>query len=158
MHKTSIFLAFAVSSLLLGGPALAAEELRGEVLGAGAPIADSTVTLWAAGPEAPKELARTRTNAEGRFELSIAHPHGGETPLYLVAKGGTPAANKAGGDNPAIALMTVLGSKPPAKVTVNELTTVASAFTAARFINGESISGNPDFASPPGTRRTWSIP
>ena len=30
MHKTSIFLAFAVSSLLLGGPALAAEDLRGE--------------------------------------------------------------------------------------------------------------------------------
>jgi len=28
-------------------------------------------------------------------------------------------------------------------VTVNELTTVASTFTAARFINGEAISGNP---------------
>ena len=126
-----------------GGPALAAEELRGEVLGGGAPIADSTVTLWAAGPEAPKELGRTRTNAEGRFELSIAHPHGGDTHLYLVAKGGIPSANKAGGDNPAIALMTLLGNKPPAKVTVNELTTVASAFTAARFINGEAISGNP---------------
>ena len=26
---------------------------------------------------------------------------------------------------------------------INELTTVASAFTAARFINGEAISGNP---------------
>jgi hypothetical protein len=34
-------------------------------------------------------------------------------------------------------------STPPKKVTVNELTTVASAFTAARFINGEAISGNP---------------
>ena len=31
----------------------------------------------------------------------------------------------------------------PKTVTVNELTTVASAFTAARFINGEAISGNP---------------
>ncbi len=31
--------------------------------------------------------------------------------LYLVAKGGQSAANKAGGDNPAIALLTVLGSK-----------------------------------------------
>ena len=37
----------------------------------------------------------------------------------------------------------MLGNKPPAKVVVNELTTVASAFTSARFINGEAISGNP---------------
>jgi hypothetical protein len=37
----------------------------------------------------------------------------------------------------------VIGSKPPAKVVINDLTTVASAFTAARFINGESIAGNP---------------
>lgn len=74
MRKTSIFLAFTVSNLLLGGPTLAAEALKGEVLGGGAPIADSTVTLWAAGPEAPKELGRARTNAEGRFELSIPTP------------------------------------------------------------------------------------
>ena len=143
MRKTSIFLAFAVSSLLLGGPALAAEELKGEVLGGGAPIADSTVTLWAAGQGAPKELARTRTNAEGRFELSIAHPHGGETHLYLVAQGGTPTANKAGGDNPAIAMMTVLGSKPPAKVTINEMTTMASVWTHNQFIEGTAIKGQP---------------
>ena len=143
MRKTSIFLAFAVSSLLLGGPALAAEELKGEVLGGGAPIADSTVTLWAAGPEAPKELGRTRTNAEGRFELSIAHPHGGDTHLYLVAQGGMPTANKASGDNPAIALMTVLGSKPPAKVTINEMTTVASVWTHNQFIEGTAIKGQP---------------
>ena len=37
----------------------------------------------------------------------------------------------------------MLGDEPPAKVVVNELTTVASAFTNARFIKGESISGNP---------------
>jgi hypothetical protein len=36
----------------------------------------------------------------------------------------------------------VLGGAPPDKVTVNELTTVASAFTAARFVNGEAISGH----------------
>ncbi len=36
----------------------------------------------------------------------------------------------------------MLGTALPKTVTVNELTTVASAFTAARFINGEAISGN----------------
>ncbi|MDS4040663.1 MAG: hypothetical protein RKP20_05750 [Candidatus Competibacter sp.] len=143
MHKSSVLTAFAVSSLLLGGPALAVEELKGEVLGGGAPIADSTVTLWAAGLEAPKELARTRTNTEGRFELSIARPHGGETHLYLIAQGGTPTANKAGGANPAIALMTVLGSKPPAKITINEMTTIASVWTHNQFIEGTAIKGQP---------------
>ena len=68
---------------------------------------------------------------------------GSDTVLYLIAKGGEFTVNKGSGDNPAIALFTVLGGKPPAKVVINELTTVASVFTAARFINGESISGNP---------------
>ena len=39
--------------------------------------------------------------------------------------------------------MAVLGTELPKTATVNELTTVASAFAAAQFIQGESISGNP---------------
>jgi hypothetical protein len=52
-------------------------------------------------------------------------------------------AVKGKGDDPALVLLVVLGNKPPEKVVVNELTTVASAFTSAQFINGDSISGNP---------------
>jgi len=63
--------------------------------------------------------------------------------LYLVAKGGRPAANRAVGDNPAIALITILGSKPPAKAVVNEMTTVASVWTHHQFIDGAAIKGNP---------------
>ena len=36
----------------------------------------------------------------------------------------------------------MLGASPPSNVVVNELTTVASAYTNARFIQGEAISGN----------------
>ena len=61
----------------------------------------------------------------------------------MIARGGTPMASKAKGPNDAIGLMALLGTKLPGKVTVNEFTTVASTFTAARFINGDSISGNP---------------
>jgi hypothetical protein len=125
-----------------GAYAAEAGQLRGQVLGGGAPVANSTVTLWVASAAAPRQLGQTRTGADGRFALNAAAP-GKDTILYLVAKGGTPAANKAGGNNPAIGLISVLGTKAPARVTINELTTVASAFTAARFINGESISGNP---------------
>ena len=66
----------------------------------------------------------------------------GDAILYLVAGGGIAKASKAGGDNPAVVLLAELGGKPPQQVVVNELTTVASAFTAARFINGEAISDN----------------
>ena len=117
-------------------------EIEGQVLGAGVPIAKSTVTLWSAGADAPRQLGQAQTGDDGRFTLSFQSPSGPEGISYLVAKGGEPTAHR-GGDNPAIALLAVLGGTPPAKVVINELTTVASAFTAAQFINGESISGNP---------------
>jgi hypothetical protein len=129
-------------TLLAGGQAFAADSIKGEVMGGGAPIAKSTVTLWEASAAAPKQLGQTKTNDDGRFEVraKVASKDG---ILYLVATGGVPKASKASGDNPAIALLLVVGSNPPASVTINELTTVASAFTNARFISGDGISGNP---------------
>jgi hypothetical protein len=128
--------------VLLAGAAFAADSIKGQVLGGGAPIAKSTVTLWEASSDAPKQLAQTKTNEDGRFEVRAKGAHS-DAVLYLVANGGMPKASKAGGDNPAIALLAVVGSNPPASVTINELTTVASAFTNARFISGDGISGNP---------------
>jgi hypothetical protein len=113
------------------------------VLGAGAPIADSTVTLFAASAGAPKQLAQAKTGADGRFTVDAGDPPGKDGVLYLIAKGGTPKAAENKGANEAIALLALLPPSLPNTVTVNELTTVASAFTAARFIDGESISGNP---------------
>src|SRR5271167_131772 len=128
--------------VLLAETASAADGVKGQVTGGGAPIAKSTVTLWEASAAAPKQLGQTKTNDDGRFEVR-AKGTSKDGILYLVATGGVAKASKAAGDNPAIALLSVLGSNPPAGVTVNELTTVASAFTNARFINGDGISGNP---------------
>ena len=97
--------------------------------GGGGPIANSTVTLWAASANAPSQLAQVATDANGRFEISVEQSPGNDTIRYLIATAGEPAVNKAGGDNPAIALMTVVGSNPPAKVTINEMTTIASVWT-----------------------------
>ena len=119
-----------------------ATDLAGNVQGAGSPIAGATVTLYAAGEGAPSQLAQGKTDGKGEFKLK-AKPASKDSVLYLVAKGGTPKAAADKGPNDAIALMALLGTTLPKKVTVNELTTVASAFTAARFINGESISGKP---------------
>jgi hypothetical protein len=60
----------------------------------------------------------------------------------LVAAGGVPAANKAGGNNPAVAMMAVLGSKPLPEVTLNEFTTIASVWTHAQFLDGSAIKGH----------------
>jgi len=119
-------------------------ELAGRVRGAGRPISGSTVTLYAASDGPPIQLAQVQTDDEGTFKLDTRWPNEKAVEgkvLYLVARGGTPKAAAAKGPNDAIALLAVLGTQLPKKVTVNELTTVASAFTVTRFINGESISG-----------------
>jgi len=135
-------LAVVICYVLAAVSAAAAVSLTGQVLGAGAPIANATVTLWAASAGAPKQLGQGRTGADGRFALKAGAGPGKDAVLYLVAKGGTPAANQAAGDNPAIALMTAVGGKAPAKVTINEMTTVASVWTHAQFIEGTAIKGH----------------
>ena len=62
--------------------------------------------------------------------------------LYVTAKGGEPQVNKGGGDNPQAALLAVLGNAPPSRVVVNEMTTVASVWTANQFIDGTAIKGH----------------
>src|SRR5262252_3710910 len=118
-------------------------RMEGQVQAGGGPLAGSTVTLWSASTGEPKKLAQTKSGSDGRFELRTADTPGNDAVLYVVAKGGTATVKKGSGDNPAIALLTVLGNTPPAKIVINELTTVASTFTSARFIKGEAISGNP---------------
>jgi hypothetical protein len=121
--------------------AAAAVRIEGQVQAGGGPLANSTVTLWAASAAEPRQLAQGRTNGDGRFELSSQETPGADVILYVTAKGGEPQVNKGSGDNPAAALLAVLGSAPPAKVVINEMTTVASVWTANQFIDGTAIKG-----------------
>ena len=130
-----------VSIALSTGAAFAADSIKGLVALGGAPIARSTVTLWEASGDAPKQLDQTKSGDDGRFEVNSKAARAGGV-LYLVAAGGAPKASKSDSNNPAVILLAVVGSKPPEQVVVNELTTVASAYTAARFIRDGSISGN----------------
>src|SRR5262245_8841712 len=142
-HSFAVLVAFAIGSLMPAMSALAAVSLNGQVLGGGGPVANSTVTLWAATAVAPAQLGQARTGVDGRFTIATAADPPRDATLYLVAKGGTPATNKAGGDNPAIALIAVEGAKPPSTVTINEMTTVASVWTHNQFIDGTAIKGQP---------------
>jgi hypothetical protein len=132
---------FALAGAVMSGQA-AADGISGRVLGGGAPIANSTVTLWAATAGAPAQLGQAKTDSNGQFSLSASVAPTMGASLYLVANGGKASADKSGSENPAIALLTVVGSKAPAKVTINEFTTIASVWTHNQFIDGASIKGH----------------
>ena len=122
-------------------PADAAIRIGGQVQAGGGAVANSTVTLWAASSGDPKQLAQTQTGNDGSFELGTDETLGADVSLYLVAKGGATTVNNGGGNNPAIALLTVLGNTTPANVVINEMTTVASVWTNAQFLDGTAIKG-----------------
>ena len=116
------------------GSYAAATQFEGQVQAGGGPVMNSTVTLWAASAGDPKQLAQTKTDVEGHFQLGAGNITGPDVSLYVIAEGGVAALNKDGDDNPALAFLSVLGSAPPAKVVVNEMTTIASVVTHAQFI------------------------
>src|SRR5262245_38599748 len=142
--KAKAFCAAAVLALVSAvfWTTAAAATIAGQVLGGRAPIANSTVTLFAASAGNPQRLGQARTGADGRFSISAPSVLS-RSMLYLAAKGGRPAANPSSGDNPAIALIASVGAQPPARVTINEMTTVATVWTHTQFIDGTTIKGHP---------------
>jgi hypothetical protein len=142
MSRFARYVLLAVGMLTLASSAFAADQVAGQVLADGAPVAGSTVTLWAAGPGEPSRLGSSKSGPDGKFTVK-GGPRAAGAVLYLVAAGGAPTLRKGSGENPAIALLAVLGTKPPAKVTVNEFTTIASVVTHNQFIDGSAIRDTP---------------
>lgn len=132
----------AISVALMSISALAADRIEGRVEANGAPISGADVTLWLAGPGAPQKLATAKTRGDGSYDVAIAEGRNDAGVLYLIAAGGAAKLPSGKGPNPANTLMATLGPKPPKRVTINELTTVASAWTAVQFLNGAALSGN----------------
>jgi hypothetical protein len=116
--------------------------IAGQVLAGGGRVEGATVTLWAATAVAPVQLGRAATGADGRFTISSAAASAKEASLYLISEGGKSSADRTDGDNDSMALMTVLGGTPPANVVINELTTIASVWTHAQFVDGAAIKGH----------------
>jgi hypothetical protein len=56
-----------------------AQQIEGQVLGAGAPIANATVTLFAATSDAPIQLFQTQSGPDGHFTLPSTRVPGGDT-------------------------------------------------------------------------------
>ena len=126
----AMIIALADGALTNRAAAQSSGPLVGRVQVGGRPVADATVTLYAAGTGAPQRLGEDRTGANGAFTLDASQAPR-DSVLFVVAKG------------PKVSLLALLGSTRAGTVTVDEFTTVASAFTAAQFIKDGAISGNP---------------
>ncbi len=140
--QSLIFAVLFSVSLSWPTSASATDRIEGQVKGGGSAIAKADVTLWETTSGAPRKLAQTRTADDGSFQLSTAGKQDIGSVLYLTSEGGVAKAAASTKPNPAITMMATLGSKPLPTVTINELTTVASAWTGAQFLNGRSLSGN----------------
>jgi hypothetical protein len=146
------------------GPTEAAVRIDGQVQAGGGPLANSTVTLWAASTSKPKQLAQARTDSDGRFQLGSQETLGTDVILYVVAKGGS-AVNKGSGDNQAIALLSVLGTpfarRGRAAPCRQTRSVSASAQERQRTRAGPRKRRYPEHSSPsprpsPGPSREWS--
>jgi hypothetical protein len=108
--------------------------LRGSVLSGRTPLISMTVTLYrsASAGGASVALGSSRTGADGSFRIVYPAQRPSTAVLYLIA-----------GRGAAVRLSSVLGAAPaPARVVVNERTTVATGFALAQFIAGRTIAGN----------------
>lgn len=140
---TSISAVFAVGLLAcVSAPAAAAVRIEGLVQAGGGPAAQSAVTLWAGSANAPVRLGQATTGADGRFVVSTDQTPDSNSSLYLIAAGGEPSVGRVRGNNPGIAFLAVLGARPPASITVNEMTTSAAVWTNSQFLDGAALSGH----------------
>jgi hypothetical protein len=131
-------LAFLASLGAIAGSASSASaaELSGRVVAGDRGVASSRVTLYAGGATSVARLGSALTDARGRFGVSYTAPSRGAV-LYAVASGGrTPARRR----------LRLMGVADPAKaaprrLAINELTTVAAAYSLSRFLNGVRLTG-----------------
>lgn len=97
--------------------------------GAVVPLPGYTVTVYRATTGAPTRLGSATTGADGSFSIPIVDD-APEGIVYATAlRGGA-------------VLAAVVGPRIRNAVVINELTTVAAAFSMARFTDGASVAGN----------------
>ena len=128
----------------------ASAKINGKIYGGQQPVANSTVTVWAAGitgyGSAALPLATTTTLADGTFSFpdNAYTCLTDTTQVYITAQGGNASPDYA---NPNITLATALGdcsAAHTAVVEINEVTTAATAFALAQFFTSTLGSSSTD--------------
>lgn len=147
------------SANLTSGNSVVGGSLRGSIHGGQQPISGAHIQLYAAGTtgtgmaggeliEAPVVAAPVATDANGNFTITGDYTcPSSSSQLYIIATGGNPGL-AAGTNNSALALMAALGPcslhggqytlDPSMFITINEVTTVASVYALAAFMDGST--------------------
>ena len=133
--------------------------ISGQVLGGQQPMNLSTISLYAAGKTGLASTPRSMltgsvtTNSIGYFSISGKYACQSGDQVYIVATGG----DAGSGANSAIAMMTALGpcatllaNASTTTITINEVTTVASVYSLAAFMNSVQALGS-DATNTPST-------
>jgi hypothetical protein len=139
----ALAVAAAVAALAVAGAPPAAfgaagVSLHGTVMAVGKPLAGAQVTLFAGSRAGVSELGHARTDTSGSFGISYVKPAAGV--LYVQAA-------PAGASRLRLQSVVAVGSGggvPPqtlTTVTVDELTTVATAYALAQFSGPDGIAG-----------------
>ena len=95
-----------------------------------APLAGAIVTACEATTAGPVVFGSARADGEGRFSIAVPRDTS-ESIFYATASFGS-----------GVFLVAVLGPRLPTSVTINELTTVAAAFSMAQFAGNQRIAGD----------------
>jgi hypothetical protein len=127
-----------------GKPPSASSSISGVVSAGTTPIANARVNLFAAGDDSSSSdttlVASTATNSSGGFELTRVYCANPDAQLYAISTGGTPQG--CGSQNNSLSFMTALGAcgeiADSSSVTLNEMTTAASALALAPFMTNTS--------------------
>jgi streptogramin lyase len=94
------------------------------------PLAGVPVTLYRATADDPVTIGQAVTDEDGAF--SIAVPEGeADTIYYATAR-----------YRPGVLLVAVVGPRVTRDITINEMSTVAAAYSMAQFSDGTRIAGN----------------
>ncbi|WP_158821663.1 PKD domain-containing protein [Granulicella sp. S156] len=132
-------------------------NINGLVSGGKSPISGATIALYAAGnvsngstaTAVPTFLAPVVTDSNGNFDITSDYTCvNASDQMYLVATGGSPDSASSA-NNAALELMAALGpcdqlSSTPF-VTLNEVTTVASAWALSQFLSpGGNVGATPN--------------
>jgi hypothetical protein len=112
-------------------------SLHGTVMAAGKPLGGAEVTLFAGSREGVSELGQTRTDTSGSFGISYVKPAAGVLYVQAAPTGAS-----------RLRLQSVVGvgsggGVPPqtlTTVTIDELTTVATAYALAQFSGPNGIT------------------
>lgn len=94
-------------------------------------LAGVPVELYQTTEDYPRSLGIGMTDADGRFSIGYAGVTG-DGIVYVTAY-----------VNDSVVLMAIVGPEVRGDVVINELTTVAAAFSMAQFARGSTILGNP---------------